>query len=627
MPHGPMTLSPRICFRILFLLVATITIMSSPPSLSPRGVSSPNPATKLSRKKALGQQRTRRCRERMSKEETAFCRHLRRKNREMRRILQEDIVEAVESDGSGPDTDVTSPSEEDSRGGENQRRQQRRRDDTDEHRHNISMPYTTTEQELLDNLKRYEQADGQNNGGGEQENEGGSDSEENGANSKDRSFFEDATDSPVKALLLFYLNSGLMRFHKHRDYMDCWDGKDVDIASLVDEIESEEVKDADIGRTVRNYIASHSYTGNKLPACGCCGLRCMERAECPVVHYRQMFLDEPNAQVLRYVTGSDEYRILLDQIRNPGSTVQIPVNEAWDMETVEVWKLKSIYEEAQSDGSTTYWHLHPDLVELLPTSNRLFTTVCPICSDALSGGKRPTLSIAAGVDFGHYRRLGLTLPNLLELQILSRTRLFFATMKISSNLTGVVNSSLQSRFKCHAILFPHDAPTVASYMYNPDIFGPQGILDPEHLKGLMQVYMVDDKANVDSLFRHVFGTAVVTARPWVIAQWLLVLQSCNPFYKDLDLSRLSRTTEIIENLNTYIKAATVRATNPETVEYEQGIGFDVAEVQNTHVGTEHDVDERSPPEQDPGLPGPPPLPYVYLCNQDRTGVPSTRPQA
>jgi len=200
----------------------------------------------------------------------------------------------------------------------------------------------------------------------------------------------------------------------------------------------------------------------------------------------------------------------------------------------------------------------------------------------LKSEKVPPRSVASGIDFGHYRRIGLEMPNLLEMQVLSRTRLFFATVKVSSNTHGVVNSSLHNRFKCHAILFPHDAPSVASYMFNSDVFGTNGLLDFDNLKGLMQVYMVDDQGNIDSLFRHVFGTAVLTARPWVIAQWLQVLKMTNPYYGDLDLSELNeRITGVITKLNEQIEQTTVRTSDPDVVAYEQGIGCDVAEVQNT----------------------------------------------
>jgi hypothetical protein len=75
----------------------------------------------------------------------------------------------------------------------------------------------------------------------------------------------------------------------------------------------------------------------------------------------------------------------------------------------------------ETDGSTCLWHLHPELVE--PCGNFYCTKLCPHCADQAKDNKRQQLIVAAGVDFGYYKRLGLTIPNLNKQLIIARTML------------------------------------------------------------------------------------------------------------------------------------------------------------------------------------------------------------
>ena len=293
-------------------------------------------------------------------------------------------------------------------------------------------------------------------------------------------FFSDTVKSPSKAQLLYYMNAGLFRFQQYKEYGTQWDNAPINLESLKNEINEEMLTPAERIHLMETFLQSHSYTEGLLPSCGCCGIRLLERQREPVIKFRQLMLDEPDAQILVYT--SKEEQGLKKIINNPASEVCIPIDEAWNMKTVQVWKARSVYIEHQS-GRDKFWHLHPELVNTTP-EGELFTTICPSCNDQIKKEKRPLMSIANGVDFGYYQRLGLTLPDLHEQLIISRSRLFFATIKVSHNTYGVVNSDLTNRFKCHAVIFPHDSSQVASYMFNPNIFGHDGLLNMDSLKGL-----------------------------------------------------------------------------------------------------------------------------------------------
>jgi hypothetical protein len=202
----------------------------------------------------------------------------------------------------------------------------------------------------------------------------------------------------------------------------------------------------------------------------------------------------------------------------------------------------------------------------------------------LQKGVVPPLSVANGIDFGYYRRIhGLVPPTLHEQMILARSRLFFATVMISSNVTGVVNSNCNNRIKSHGIVFPHDAPDAAAYMYNSDIFGDNGILDIEKLKGLLHILMVDPDGNPDMMFQRIFETTTALARPWAIAQWLLVHKFFHRHYTDINVAHIERVNDVMSELISYMEIDADAVLNTEDITREQTMGADVAQVQHSEV--------------------------------------------
>jgi len=109
---------------------------------------------------------------------------------------------------------------------------------------------------------------------------------------------------------------------------------------------------------------------------------------------------------------------LEELIESNSTRVVIPVNENWDTIVVDAWKARSVYIESHENGEKDYWHVHPELVEnILDDANDVSTVkhqikMCPCCFENAMKGKLSKYSIANGVDFGDYRRVGLSPLNL-----------------------------------------------------------------------------------------------------------------------------------------------------------------------------------------------------------------------
>ena len=243
------------------------------------------------------------------------------------------------------------------------------------------------------------------------------------------------------------------------------------------------------------------------------------------------------------------------------------------------------------------------------------TMLCPNCDNSVKAKKIPSLSIAGGIDFGYYKRLGLEEPNLQEQLILSRTRLCHAVLKASSNNHGASKDfDSRSLARIHAIIFPHNAPEVATHLYNPNIFEENGLLDLEQLKNQLSIYFVTDKGSHDSLANAVFGSSRILARPWVIAQWLLVLKATNKSYEDLDLQNVTkdRVTAVLDKLRIHLEETAEILDAPEVLQFEEQLGSDVA--QNQHTEEVDEVVDESGQQRQEGVSS---MRYTYLTKQEK----------
>ena len=399
---------------------------------------------------------------------------------------------------------------------------------------------------------------------------------------KESRFFSDVNTSPAKAVLLFYLNSGMFRFEQFNDHSSKHNNKEIDIAQLKKDILEEKLTDEECDSIIKKFYRLHSFTDFTLRACAACGSRDTERVEDPCTERLSHKLASPVLFPLRMT--DDESQKHQDFIRSPGATVKIPMDDTWMMKEVNLGKLRSVCPPPSTTHDTSapppqYWHLHPELVDEKQDGPEML--LCQTCIHHLTKKKptRPPLSVASGVDFGLHSRLDLTSPNLHEQMILARTRLYFALLKVSSNSRGQVNHNRDNPARCHAILFPHNSCEVATHMHNPDLIMEGGLLEKNELGKSLNICMVDPRGKTDSMAREVLGMVNLIARPHVIAQWLIVLKWNNQFYGDLNLTGLrSCITGLLDSVCERIIENASSIQNPDDIAEDNKHGSDVAAV-------------------------------------------------
>ena len=394
--------------------------------------------------------------------------------------------------------------------------------------------------------------------------------------------FSDAEKSPATSVMLLYVNSGYLRFEQHKDYDAKFDNQPIDLAKVASDIRAEALSTEDIDGIVRKFYDVHPYVDFTIQGCSSCGIRLIERCEDPCIQFVRISLSDPNISVLLY--NAEQTQELTQFMESPQALVEVPIDNDWTMQSVNLGHVRSFYEQQVDDQSTRLWHLHPELVDHHVDGN-VSVVLCPDCHYAIVSKQAiPKLSIAKGVDFGYHTRLGLTMPNLHEQLIIARTRLYFAMIKISSNLKGQSNMNKENKARCHAILFPHNSCEVATYMFGSDPLGEGGLLNAEDLKKLLSMYMVDPKGRLDAIAQEVFRTVNLLARPFVVAQWLITLKWCNPHYHDLDVSRImEKVAHVIGLVNKYVMENAVPIDDPDAVAFEDSLGSDVANVRNQEV--------------------------------------------
>lgn len=400
-------------------------------------------------------------------------------------------------------------------------------------------------------------------------------------------FFADSNQSILKSVLLFYLNSGCLRFSRWKDHSKKHEGQHVDLDGLVREIIEETPSNADMLEMVKALLTEHSYTDTALLSCASCGMR---EHEGSLTKFTRMHLEDSSPlSILKY--SEEESDLLETQLDDPFYRVQIPMDAEWKvMKEVNVLMAKSFHEEETSSGEVVYWHLHPELVETGEGGSTSSALLCSRCCEAVQKKKVPKNSIKSGVDFGWFKRLGLTEPNLPEQLILARNRLYYTVVKISSNRSGAAQDyDRRAMARINAIMFPHNAAEVGNRITENHLLAPGGLLDERQVEDFLQLYFLTDKDEFDALMKKVFGTTLLFARSHVLAQWFLVLKTINPEYRDLDTHAVKQGLfdPRVRRINEVLRNKAKIETDPKLVKHDQQIGSDIAH--NQHMDGEGDT--------------------------------------
>jgi len=234
-----------------------------------------------------------------------------------------------------------------------------------------------------------------------------------------------------------------------------------------------------------------------------------------------------------------------------------------------------------------YFHLHPEFVqEFTDDDGRkdFEVRLCGKCREfePSEKNKAPMRSIAKGVDFGSPSRVGLVPLTSRERQIISPVRHYQIVVKIESN-TGRRKEHTHSAIKGHSIIFDHDSPRVV-----------RDLLSAENINDSIDIHFVGPDGQYDHLAKKALGSALVSARPFAVYQWLSVLGEVNEMYSDCDAlpkfdsdtRRMSppieKVTETIDGCNkALVENALLIATDDEITKETDIARDDIREVRES----------------------------------------------
>lgn len=379
--------------------------------------------------------------------------------------------------------------------------------------------------------------------------------------------------NPETAVILHHLNRGFL----HYDYGNLADADERE--KLIDQIRAEQPTLEEKKSMVSKYFFERPPLCEVF-ACGACGVK---RPVQDGIKYHDTPLDSELLHILQL--DAAETKQLQQDMKKPRVLVPyLQVDETSQTRRIRwkhihPWKAKSIFvmqSVTANKASCTYFHLHPELVSK-DDQGKYYTKLCNSCYQATTAGVRPTFSIASGVDFGDYRRIGLTVPNLMERHVLARVRLYSRIVKIQPNVGQGRQDYSHAKLRAHCIAFAHDAPIVAS-----------DLLDVEKLADSIRLHFIAPKAQMDRLIQMTVGTTNLFARGWVVYQWLAVLKHTSPslYGALLNLPTLEKTTALLGKVNEIVLDNKMTSKDESTIRFEEAIGDDVAQVRSTvsHFG-------------------------------------------
>ena len=407
-------------------------------------------------------------------------------------------------------------------------------------------------------------------------------------------FFNDIEQDPAKATLLFHLNSGYARFGGTRMTLDeaSPDEEKVEIERLEREILDEKLSHEEEMELLHKFYKEHNYNA-PLKSCGACGTREAERGK---VKYHTAWLSSMGPCKWPFVVANDFPEQVGD--KRKVKMVSIPIDKHFNTRQVNAWSVKSLYYSERLDKT---FYLHPELVEREQGGEEEVTWLCDICNNAILD--RPELSLANGVDFGDFRRIGLEPLNVHEQVILGQMRLYSKFVKIRRNI-GHRSDYSHCRIQAHAVLFEDDSPVVAA----------KELFNPDRLKGTIRIHFVGPKGENDWLLKETMKATTLLARPYVLYQWIAVCRVVNPSYSELEIPKVKEFTKLINDTVHHILDNAVYSNDETDMAFEECIGADVAEVRSHFVDRRNDRNDQSDDSTNV------PVPHAYIMKKCMAGM-------
>lgn len=239
---------------------------------------------------------------------------------------------------------------------------------------------------------------------------------------------------------------------------------------------------------------------------------------------------------------------------------------------VEPWRIMSFY---KSDDLNFYYYLYPELVNK-NNSGKETTYLCPRCYKSYENDTYYKLSIAAGIDFGNFRRInGLIKPNLHEQIILSLNRLYSVRIKVMPNGKGFMQTHGMNKMRGNQILFHHDCITKVNHE----------VLQESDYENDINMYLYGDKNELDNMAKIAYGKCKLYAQRKILKQWFTILKRTNLYFNKFEENLVHNIISKVEKVVKRKKENPIFISDKESLNYEKGLGSDVAAVQQVDAST------------------------------------------
>ena len=371
-------------------------------------------------------------------------------------------------------------------------------------------------------------------------------------------FFLDFAKDLNKSVLLYYLNSDVYRFGEHREFDGNWQGCDIDIDALVEDIKTEALTDKERARLVEEFQDCHPMLDGELVACAVCGVRGTGNDG-----YFVDRIDNPVFDVLRY----SEQETILHAQRSQCS-VKVPLDNVGlcDFSDVRPFDVVSVV-----DYNGQLYHLHK---EGFAKDDEVM--YCSCCRKFLQKKEKPKLSVANGVDFGSYHRIGLTTPNIHETLIITKYRMYTASLKIRKTASKTMGLDVRTSMKGHVVFYLQD---IESWVNG--FLSDAALLTSERFKDTMKIMLLDSNRKPDILMKKMLTTAELLARPWVLYQWFCVLKHTHAQFGSVTIPSYADLVTMVEEANSTIVENMDLVSDKEQLSREDEIGSDITRTRDS----------------------------------------------
>jgi hypothetical protein len=325
-----------------------------------------------------------------------------------------------------------------------------------------------------------------------------------------------------------------------------------------------------------NNSYQHSYDA-PIVSCACCGVKDSYRFSNFVQVPLKILIDD-------FSLTKDQKKKREDFKALP--PLRIPVDDNGGTMDVHIHNLQSVYESRDLDCS---FNLHPEFIHKDNQGQEacMFCHECHVewtnnCNNDKKKNKVPNKSVAKGKDFGDFRRLGMTAPNMMEIVAFAKIRHYYSIFKISDNQHGGRTDSTHHRLRGHSICFRHDAAFKAALRFHAA--EKNGMSLDQILSRNIIIQLVGSTGKYDKLSKYMENNGFLRLRPHVLYQWLKVLHLTHEQYKnDPELPNWDEFKQIVKDTETNWKENAQHLNEEAAVLQDEILGDDVANVRSRAV--------------------------------------------